>query len=160
MWGGLAARGGFGIEQLAHIDKDDPSLFQFAEFKSLVNSTGATFIALDQCRFGGESTKPTWVLGARTNFSPLALRCNHGFKTFKNTKGQHYRSPHPRVYGEWVRDSAGEWQRKSATLAAYPGDLNAAIAKAVSAAEVTQCPSTVSCNSQSGTKVSQGLLWQ
>ena len=149
--------GGFGIEQPAHIDKTDPSLFQFSEMKGLVKRTGATFTAFDQCRYGGESTKPTWVLGARTNFSPLALRCNHGFKTFRNIKGQAYRAPHPRVYGEWTRTEAGSWQRKSAKLAAYPKDLNAAIAGAISSAKVTQSPSTVSANDS---RVSQGQHWQ
>ena len=148
------------MEQPAHIDKSDPSLFQFAEFKDLVKATGATFTALDQCRFGGQATKPTWVLGARINFSPLALRCNHGFKNYKSSKGDTYRSPHPRVYGEWVRGDTGRWQRKSAGLSAYPGDLNAAIAKAISSTTVSQKPSTVPVNISHGTKVPQGQLWQ
>ena len=155
--------GGFGIEQPAHVQEDDPSLFQFVEFKNLVNTTGATFTALDQCRFGGETTKPTWILGARIDFTPLALRCSHGFKTFKSAKGDHYRSPHPRVYGEWVCDDAGLWHRKSATLAAYPTALNTAIAKAIGTAVVGTRSTSAVTNLQgflTKEKIPQGKLWQ
>ena len=80
--------GEFGIEQPAHIDKTDPSLFQFSEMKGLVKRTGATFTAFDQCRYGGESTKPTWVLGARTNSAPLHSGSTTGSKPSGESKAR------------------------------------------------------------------------
>ena len=69
--------GGFAVENPAHVAQADPSIWLLAEFKALSKLQCTSFVALDQCRFGGLTTKPTWFLYSRIDLSGLALRCNH-----------------------------------------------------------------------------------
>ena len=68
-----------------------------AEFKALSKLHHTSFVALDQCRRGGLTTKTTWLLHSRIDLSKLALRCNHPYVSRQKDKGEKYRAPHVRV---------------------------------------------------------------
>eukprot|EP00974_Lingulodinium_polyedra_P124899 11192449-Lingulodinium_polyedra.AAC.1 len=54
-----------------------PSIFRFREYFALAGLPGVTATNFDQCRWGGETLKPTRIMAWGVDLSALALRCNH-----------------------------------------------------------------------------------
>ena len=92
-----------------------PSLFHSDEFRYLCAACVMLYSTLDQCRYGGETKKPTGL--AISNYEQQAqrfhLRCNH-------------RSKHKSVIGPSA-DGSGKFA--TAILARYPSGLNEALAQ-------------------------------
>lgn len=111
------------IESPAIVFDDQASIFFFNEAQELLD-LGAVDIILDQCRFGGASTKPTYFRGrfpansisALGVWRTLELRCNH-------------EGGHPKLLG---KAKAPPWMRFNTSASqVYPAELNAAMAKAI-----------------------------
>ena len=124
--------GAFAIETPYHHDPRDPSLWLLNEFVDLASLAQSSDIRLDQCCYGGSSTKPTTFRYARVDLKHLEARCSHTYRSYTLQSGERYRSPHPRVPGAWSQDPQGKWVRRSATLAAYPAHVNSELARAFS----------------------------
>ena len=146
--------GGYAIENPAHINSDDPAIWLLHEYKELVKYSSAQWVAFDQCRYNALSTKPTWILFARADFTTLARRCNHPFQSYRDRGGNKYRSPHPKVPGQWDTAADGTAVRRSKTLAAYPAELNIALAGCIATC-VVQKPALVQSNQGGQTQVWQ-----
>ena len=117
---------------------DDPrcaSMFDFQEMKDLRDLQGVHFLDFDQCTMGASSEKPTRIVYFGIQISGWSRQCDHQpqyhWCDYKDASG------HP--VGEWQwgahprmvksRGLDGSWASKAA--AAYPKDMNAAIASAV-----------------------------
>ena len=144
--------GGFAIENPAHVSQTDPSIWILDEFKALSKLSRTSFVALDQCRFGGRTTKPTWFLYSGIDLGDLARRCNHPYVNRWTDEGEKYRAPHVRVQCAWDVTAAGGWVRRSQPLSAYPAELNEAIADAISRITTEGAPPTETSNLGRSTK--------
>ena len=99
--------GGYGVEQ-PFPWKGSIGMFELASYKRLRGAHQS--VVFDQCRHGQCTTKPTEILFHRAEFDKLEATCNHS-------------NGHPPIKG---RSSDGEFRTKK--LAAYPAQLNQAIA--------------------------------
>ena len=86
-------------------------MFDLQEFKGLVDS-GADRVLFDQCMYGQKTTKPTWILFSGLDMHDLRTRCVH-------------RGGHP----EWAGKRNQDGSYKTEATAAYPANLNAALAR-------------------------------
>ena len=126
----VSAGGGFGVEQPAEGSHElDVSMFDLPCFKALVENLGKRGIEVkrvefDQCRFGGRTTKPTWVLYVGAAFDQLHRRCNHPRRWRRGVRGRWVRASHPIRVGK-----AADGGFATASLAAYPRGLNFQLAR-------------------------------
>ena len=129
---------GFAIEN--PIPWDDPqcaSMFHFEEFEAVLTLQGVRFVDFDQCTQGAETVKPTRVVFLGIDIGHWEMRCDHPpcwqWCEFRDASGRHVWerqwTAHPRMIKARTMD--GEWASKAA--AAYPGKMNAAIARAIAA---------------------------
>ena len=110
-------------------------MFDIGAFSTLVSLEEARILTLDQCMYGGCTTKPTMLLFAMaasmTQF--LGERCNHAPVEQRDPfTNEVYFAAHQRVIG--VHDVAGNFATKG--LAAYPMELNISLALAMATAIV------------------------
>ena len=109
------AGGGYAVEQ-PWPWKGGVSMFDLAPFITL-RRNGAQSVVFDQCMHGGDSPKPTQLLYEGAGFEQLEAKCTHA-------------QGHPQVVQR--RDRQGEFATKA--LAAYPPQLNLAIAAVIAEA--------------------------
>ena len=111
------------------------SMFDFQEIAGLRELPGVEFLDFDQCTMGAGSAKPTRIVYCGIQISGWSRQCDHRPRyhwcEYKDASG------HP--VGEWQwgahpkmvrsRGLDGSWASKAA--AAYPSDMNKAIAQAI-----------------------------
>ena len=98
------------------------SLWQMEELRALRRRTGGRYVSFPQCALGGPAQKWTTLLFS----GGLGALCWLGLLRCTHSRGQHKR----RGIG---RDASGAWA--SAALAAYPAEMNVAIAEVAAALE-------------------------
>ena len=113
----------FGVEQ-PHPWQTGFSMFSLPAFQRLLKD-GADIVVFDQCPYGARSRKPTQVMYYGADFSKLYAKCCHPSVTQYNEDGSTYKAAHPSVVNK--RDAKGNYITTS--LAAYPTELNRALAK-------------------------------
>jgi hypothetical protein len=96
------------------------SLFLLEEIKSLKESTGALFMDIEQCPYGGETQKPTRLLYLRVACHMLDKRCQHEKQRWYDRHGREYWSAHESPIQR--RRASGE--RATKALGAWPAQLN------------------------------------
>ena len=116
-------------------------MFKLDEFVKLAALPGVWHVDFHQCRWSGETTKPTRVLYFGVDLSELELRCNHppqwwDYWTPRWEKKWTF-APHPPLAGR-VRDN-GDFATKAA--AAYPAPMNKACADKIATRTDTATPS-------------------
>ena len=99
--------------------------------------TGFKTTLLDQCTYGGQTAKPTDLRASWIDFAALQSRCNHP-KTWhwwdRAGGGKYIWAAHPLTVA--CKDASGkQWATKQ--QAAYPKQLNIALAEAISKAAWT-----------------------
>ncbi len=119
-----------------------PSVFKLPVFRDLEAAEGVSVDRFDQCRLGGISRKPTAIMGT-LGLGLDGTRCDHENRDWVIPwSGEVIRSPHPPLRGrqraipvaEWDGVIAGEeppGEFISRAAAAYPRELNRAIADAM-----------------------------
>ena len=85
-------------------------MLDLEEFQWLLDN-GAGLVILDQCMYGASIKKPTVIFYMHCRGDQLARECNH-------------RKGHPKMVGKRNRDGS----YKLSSFAAYPKDLNRALA--------------------------------
>ena len=130
------ARGAGGVEQPAKLDEQHAVMYDREDFEALFE-TGFKATALDQCRYGAATAKPTDLRASWIDFSELACKCNHDKDWHwwgKVGGGKWIHTAHPYTAG--CKDPNGkDWATKQQS--AYPRALNEALAKAISKAAWT-----------------------
>ena len=102
------------------------SMFDLDSFRRL-RRKGGNLVVFDQCRFGGQTKKPTQVLYSGASFEQLQKSCNHEVAKHFDDEGNAYYSAHPTAVGQVNPD--GSYKTKA--LVAYPPGLNAEIARII-----------------------------
>ena len=136
------------LEQPHHRkDQGKTSMFTLDEFEELMGLDGVIKYTFDQCRFGAPWEKATDLLSNIQGLDSFNLRCNHSKRSWTIPwSGEKFWSAHPPLKGrqlaipseEWgphllrQREPAGDYLTRSA--AAYPSDMNRALAEALAAA--------------------------
>ena len=108
------ANGGYAVEQ-PYPYKVSICMFELSSFKLLRRAHNS--VIFDQCLFGQISVKPTEILYHGADFSVLEGRCNH-----------------PQGHRSIIRSRNAKGEYKTKQLAAYPSQLNQAIADIISRA--------------------------
>lgn len=121
----------FAVEQPTPF-KGAVTMFQFESFEDLVRN-GASFVYFDQCMHGAPTKKPTTVLAGNCDCSSLEAKCNHPYVTQTNEDGSTYQAPHPSYVGKRRPDGT----YCTSDLAAYPKQLNCALATVINSSLVS-----------------------
>ena len=121
---------GFAIER-PRAWRPGPSIFDLPEMIQLLGRPGVKVVDFDQCLFGADTTKPIKVVYFGCDLSHLAGSCFHPPLWWPpandSTKSKWTFCPHVPIIGRQQPD--GHWATKA--FAAYPTDLNVALAKAI-----------------------------
>ena len=127
--------------------QDKPSMFKMEEFKALEAMDGGERYSFAQCRFGCEFEKMTDLLSNVELGPEFKQKCNHPPKWWRVPwNGKRIWAPHPPLRGKQVaieehlwdpgmlrnREPQGEYITRQA--AAYPAEMNRALASALAAA--------------------------
>ena len=89
-------------------------MFDFESFQRLIQR-GARWADIDQCQFGGETTKPTRLLATGVDLdilSAVATKCTHQKRWVADFQGSWAWAAHPPLCGkrqgtkEWATDAA------------------------------------------------------
>lgn len=110
------------------------SIFSMPRIKAIAESghPGITEVNFDQCRFGGEATKPTRLLAFQVRYPGVdQSRCDHPLRRFLDENKQRYDARHRRVAGRKVVNDQGQEEWASKRLAEYPPPLCRALAEQI-----------------------------
>ena len=138
----LSRKCGWAIENPTPWDEDEcTSMFEFEEFVDLMQRPGVRTIEFSQCMIGADTNKPTRVVFFGIDLGRLKGDCAHRPRWWwcehADNSGRRVEkwlwAPHPKLIKK--RGPDGSWASKAA--AAYPGRMNALVAKAVVEANST-----------------------
>ena len=126
-----------------HWREDSTSMFTLDEFQNLLQQDGVRIFTLAQCRYGADVEKLTDLMSNR-DLSGMELRCNHPPVWWRIPwSGQWHFGSHPPLRGKQKAIRAEEWNPSmlrssepdgpylTRAYAAYPKELNEALAKAI-----------------------------
>ena len=89
-----------------------PSVFKLPEWVGLGTPPNGSTIAVDQCRFGARSKKPTTLKASRCSIADIAHECNHPRHLWTIPwSGRSYWSPHPILRGKQWAIPHSQWRR-------------------------------------------------
>ena len=130
-----------------HERKEKTSMFKLDEYKTLIAMDGVLRYTFAQCRFGAPSEKLTDLLSNVEGLSEFTVLCNHPSRWWRIPwNGRWIYAAHPPLKGkqraipaeQWrpamirAREPQGEYLTRQA--AAYPKELNEALAAALAGA--------------------------
>lgn len=126
-----------------HWREDSTSMFTLDEFQQLQQRDGVKIYTLAQCRYGADVEKLTDLMSNR-DLSELELQCNHPHIWWRIPwSGEWHYGPHPPLRGKQKAIKAEDWNESmlrysepdgpylTRSYAAYPRELNEALAKAI-----------------------------
>ena len=129
-----------------HWREGSTSMFTLDEFQDLLQHEGVRIFTLAQCRYGADVEKLTDLMSNR-DLSHLELRCNHPSVWWRIPwNGEWYFGPHAPLPGKQKAVKAEEWNESmlrqsepngpylTRAYAAYPKELNQALADAITSA--------------------------
>ena len=129
-----------------HWREGSTSMFTLDEFQDLLQQEGVRIFTLAQCRYGADVEKLTDLMSNR-DLSHLELRCNHPSVWWRIPwNGEWYFGPHAPLRGKQKAVKAEEWNESmlrqsepngpylTRAYAAYPKELNQALADAITSA--------------------------
>ena len=132
------------IVEQPHERPGKPSMWKLDEFDELKNREGVYLYTFDQCRYGCMAEKKTDLLSNIPGLEEFTLLCNHEIRRWIIPwSGEVIVAPHPPLKGrQWAIPEA-EWSPSmlceteptgdyiTRACAAYPSELNKALAKAL-----------------------------
>eukprot|EP00435_Cladocopium_sp_Y103_P050888 s1251_g15.t1 len=144
------------IMEQPHEREGKPSMWKLDEMKRLRDRDGVRMYTFAQCRYGCKAEKLTDLMSNMLDLEEFTLLCNHPSQTWVIPwSGERIWAPHPPLRGKQWAIPENQWDPSmlrpcepdgdyiTRSCAAYPAELNKALAKALCRRRKQEQPTTL-----------------